>query len=83
VYLKGRHNGYMNKCKTNFFIRLFVHLIKVKVSYLLAKVKKDSYFKELDFSHSRSSRCPGTTKILNAFNYFYVLNAAVNLLRGN
>ena len=24
-----------------------------------------------------------TTKILNAFNYFYVLNAVVNLLRGN
>ena len=34
------------------------------------KVKKDSYFKELDLAHSRSSRCPGTTKILNAFNYF-------------
>ena len=35
------------------------------------KVKKDSYFKELDFSaQSVQSLRPGTTKILNVFNYF-------------
>ncbi|CAH3023647.1 unnamed protein product, partial [Porites evermanni] len=39
--------------------------------------------RNLILAHSRSSRCPGTTKILNAFNYFSILNAVVNLLRGN
>ena len=39
--------------------------------FFTRKVKKDSYFKELDFSaQSVQSLRPGTTKILNVFNYF-------------
>ena len=48
------------------------------------KVKKDFYFRELDFSPlSRSSRFPGTTKILNVFNYssWILLNKYILLLK--
>ena len=49
----------------------------------LLLLRRTLILRNLILAHSRSSRCPGTTKILNAFNYFFVLNAVVNLLRGN
>ena len=51
--------------------------------FFIAKWRRTLILRNLILAHSRSSRCPSTIRILNAFSYFYVLNAVVNLLRGN
>ena len=48
--------------------------------FFITKWRRTLILRNLILAHSRCSRCPGTTKILNAFNYFFVLNVVVNLL---
>ena len=45
-------------------------------------MKKDSYFKELDFSAQSFQSLPRHYQDFKCFSLFYVLNAVVNLLRG-
>ena len=54
-----------------FFGTLSRVILQTSLLFFYRKVKKDSYFKKLDFSaQSVQSLRPGTTKILNVFNYF-------------
>ena len=65
----------MERCLESFYRPVYC--------FFIAKWRRTLILRNLILAHSWSSRCPGTTKILNAFNYFYVLNAVVNLLRDN
>ena len=47
------------------------------------EVKKDSYFKELDFSAQSVQSLPRHYQEFKCFKLFYVLNAVVKLLSGN
>ena len=51
--------------------------------FFYRKVKKDPYFKELDFSAQSVQSLPRHYQDFKGFKLFYVLNAMVNLLRGN